>query len=153
MVQYVDISQEITFRCSYNLSNLVSGGFATVHPGNSLTVNAVEGAPLEDFSIEVFQFFQVYSRAMLIRRLHRLFVQTLLRPLEFSVALVQTRIRWRHGSKLRFTRHCRPHSSNLDLPRPLTPPQSKLLLRMVYETDKKGNKITRARRSRPAFRR
>jgi F-type H+-transporting ATPase subunit delta len=30
----------------------ISGGFATVHPGNSLTVNAVEGAPLEDFSIE-----------------------------------------------------------------------------------------------------
>jgi len=30
----------------------ISGGFATVHPSNSLTVNAVEGAPLEDFSIE-----------------------------------------------------------------------------------------------------
>jgi len=30
----------------------ISGGFATIHPGNSLTVNAVEGAPLEDFSAE-----------------------------------------------------------------------------------------------------
>jgi len=30
----------------------ISGGFATVHPDNALTVNAVEGAPLEDFSLE-----------------------------------------------------------------------------------------------------
>lgn len=30
----------------------VSGGFATVHPNNKLTINAVEAAPLEDFSIE-----------------------------------------------------------------------------------------------------
>ncbi len=32
---------------------LVSGGFATVHPNNSLTINAIEAAPLEDFSPEV----------------------------------------------------------------------------------------------------
>ena len=31
----------------------VSGGFATVHPNNMLTINAVEGAPLEHFSAEV----------------------------------------------------------------------------------------------------
>ena len=31
----------------------VSGGFATVHPNNKLTINAVEAAPLEDFSVEV----------------------------------------------------------------------------------------------------
>jgi hypothetical protein len=31
----------------------VSGGFATVHPNNRLTINVVEGAPLEEFSIEV----------------------------------------------------------------------------------------------------
>jgi len=31
----------------------VSGGFATVHPNNKLTINAVEAAPLEDFSAEV----------------------------------------------------------------------------------------------------
>ncbi|KAF8222931.1 ATP-synthase delta-subunit [Tricholoma matsutake] len=30
----------------------VSGGFATVHPNNRLTINAVEAAPLEDFSLE-----------------------------------------------------------------------------------------------------
>ncbi|KAG8902500.1 delta subunit of the central stalk of mitochondrial F1F0 ATP synthase, atp16 [Tulasnella sp. 403] len=30
----------------------VSGGFATVHANNSLTINAIEGAPLEDFSAE-----------------------------------------------------------------------------------------------------
>jgi F-type H+-transporting ATPase subunit delta len=33
--------------------NQVSGGFATVHPNNKLTINAVEAAPLEDFSAEV----------------------------------------------------------------------------------------------------
>jgi F-type H+-transporting ATPase subunit delta len=31
----------------------VSGGFATVHPNNKLTINAIEAAPLEDFSPEV----------------------------------------------------------------------------------------------------
>ncbi|KAH9942479.1 epsilon subunit of F1F0-ATP synthase N-terminal domain-containing protein [Epithele typhae] len=30
----------------------VSGGFATVHPNNKLTINAVEAAPLESFSTE-----------------------------------------------------------------------------------------------------
>ncbi|KAK7018570.1 ATP-synt-DE-N domain-containing protein [Favolaschia claudopus] len=33
----------------------VSGGFATVHPGNKLTVNVVEAAPLEDFSQEAIR--------------------------------------------------------------------------------------------------
>jgi F-type H+-transporting ATPase subunit delta len=32
---------------------IVSGGFATVHPNNKLTINAIEAAPLEDFSSEV----------------------------------------------------------------------------------------------------
>lgn len=31
---------------------IVSGGFATVHPNNKLTINVVEAAPLEDFSPE-----------------------------------------------------------------------------------------------------
>jgi F-type H+-transporting ATPase subunit delta len=30
-----------------------SGGFATVHPNNKLTINVVEAAPLEEFSAEV----------------------------------------------------------------------------------------------------
>ncbi|KAI0930159.1 hypothetical protein AcW1_008913 [Taiwanofungus camphoratus] len=30
----------------------VSGGFATVHPNNKLTINAVEAAPLDEFSAE-----------------------------------------------------------------------------------------------------
>ncbi|KLO14285.1 ATP-synthase delta-subunit [Schizopora paradoxa] len=33
----------------------VSGGFATVHPNNKLTINAVEAAPLEDFSLEAIR--------------------------------------------------------------------------------------------------
>jgi F-type H+-transporting ATPase subunit delta len=31
---------------------LVSGGFATVQPNSELSINAVEGYPLEDFSAE-----------------------------------------------------------------------------------------------------
>ena len=34
-------------------NNQVSGGFATVHPNNKLTINAVEAAPLDAFSVEV----------------------------------------------------------------------------------------------------
>ncbi|KAJ7916521.1 epsilon subunit of F1F0-ATP synthase N-terminal domain-containing protein [Mycena leptocephala] len=34
---------------------VVSGGFATVHPNNKLTVNVVEAAPLEDFSVEAIR--------------------------------------------------------------------------------------------------
>jgi F-type H+-transporting ATPase subunit delta len=33
--------------------SLVSSGFATVHPNNRLTINVVEAAPLEEFSVEV----------------------------------------------------------------------------------------------------
>ncbi|KAI9461317.1 epsilon subunit of F1F0-ATP synthase N-terminal domain-containing protein [Lactarius psammicola] len=33
----------------------VSGGFATVHPNNKLTINAIEAAPLEDFSLEAIR--------------------------------------------------------------------------------------------------
>ena len=32
---------------------LVSGGFAVVQPGSKLSINAVEGYPLEDFSADV----------------------------------------------------------------------------------------------------
>ena len=35
----------------------VSGGFATVHPNNKLTINAVEAAPLDAFSAEVSRPF------------------------------------------------------------------------------------------------
>ncbi|TFL03149.1 epsilon subunit of F1F0-ATP synthase N-terminal domain-containing protein [Pterulicium gracile] len=32
-----------------------SGGFATVHPNNKLTINVIEAAPLEDFSAEAIR--------------------------------------------------------------------------------------------------
>ena len=35
---------------------LVSGGFAIVQPGSKLSINAVEGFPLEDFSADVSLF-------------------------------------------------------------------------------------------------
>lgn len=47
--------------CHDNLHRAVSGGFAIVHPNNSLTINAVEAAPLEDFSPEVCRLFSRLS--------------------------------------------------------------------------------------------
>jgi len=41
------------FLLLFGCDSLVSGGFATVHPNNKLTINAIEAAPLEDFSLEV----------------------------------------------------------------------------------------------------
>jgi F0F1-type ATP synthase epsilon subunit len=35
-----------------NVSSIVSGGFAIVQPNSELSINAVEGYPLEDFSID-----------------------------------------------------------------------------------------------------
>lgn len=44
----------------FNVLHQVSGGFATVHPNNKLTINAVEAAPLEDFSAEVGLSYYAY---------------------------------------------------------------------------------------------
>ena len=35
------------------MASLVSGGFAIVQPGSQLSINAVEGFPLDDFSADV----------------------------------------------------------------------------------------------------
>lgn len=43
----------LTYVANTYLCTIVSGGFATVHPNNTLTINVVEAAPLEDFSPEV----------------------------------------------------------------------------------------------------
>lgn len=40
-------------RTTRTFSLTVSGGFATMHPNNRLTINAIEAYPLEDFSQEV----------------------------------------------------------------------------------------------------
>jgi len=46
----------------------VSGGFAVVQPGSQLSINAVEGFPLEDFSTEVSfrSIAQIYAGVVLI---------------------------------------------------------------------------------------
>ena len=41
---------------------IVSGGFATVQPGSKLSINAVEGFPLEDFSAEVCIYEKRFKR-------------------------------------------------------------------------------------------
>lgn len=40
----------------WRLCGAVSGGFAIVQPGSKLSINAVEGFPLEDFSAEVSKY-------------------------------------------------------------------------------------------------
>lgn len=49
-------SISIVEKLTHPFERIVSGGIATVHPNNKLTINAVEGASLEDFSIEVSWF-------------------------------------------------------------------------------------------------
>ena len=39
-------------------NSAVSGGFAIVQPGSQLSINAVEGFPLEEFSADVCPVFQ-----------------------------------------------------------------------------------------------
>lgn len=39
---------------------LVSGGFAVVQPNSELSINAVEGFPLEDFSVDVCFLISVF---------------------------------------------------------------------------------------------
>jgi F-type H+-transporting ATPase subunit delta len=47
----------------------VSGGFAIIQPGSELDVNAVEGYPLEEFSIEVRSHCCVLLEAESVDRL------------------------------------------------------------------------------------
>lgn len=47
-------------------SPTVSGGFAVVQPDSQLSINAVEGFPLEEFSAEVGSTGLCESRAILI---------------------------------------------------------------------------------------
>ena len=48
--------EELWPKLMLKLLFLVSGGFAIVQPGSQLSINAVEGFPLEDFSPEVWLF-------------------------------------------------------------------------------------------------
>lgn len=45
---------------------IVSGGFAVVQPGSKMSINAVEGFPLEDFSSEVCSYFATYRNAYIL---------------------------------------------------------------------------------------
>lgn len=45
----------------YSKNLLVSSGFATVHPNNKLTINVVEAAPLDSFSLDVSTSFSSFT--------------------------------------------------------------------------------------------
>lgn len=50
--QFFRTSTQAHQQCSKLIKSAVSGGFAIVQPNSELSINAVEGFPLEDFSIE-----------------------------------------------------------------------------------------------------
>ena len=47
---------EVVGNALTSMISAVSGGFAIVQPGSQLSINAVEGFPLEDFSSDVSNF-------------------------------------------------------------------------------------------------
>lgn len=47
---------EVVGNALTGMVSAVSGGFAIVQPGSQLSINAVEGFPLEDFSSDVSIF-------------------------------------------------------------------------------------------------
>ena len=49
-IESVDAEQRIA---NLRFNFVVSGGFAIVQPGSQLSINAVEGFPLEDFTTDV----------------------------------------------------------------------------------------------------
>ena len=81
------------------LCQIVSGGFAVVHPNNTLTINAVEGAPLEDFSPEVSTHLRAYVFKTLLTFFvySRLFAPTLPRPTRSSLVMDQKLKRLKRG--------------------------------------------------------
>jgi F-type H+-transporting ATPase subunit delta len=51
--QFFCMGVSFPIKCHYLMDiPTVSGGFATVQPNSELSINAVEGYPLEDFSVE-----------------------------------------------------------------------------------------------------
>jgi len=85
--------------------NQVSGGFATVHPNNKLTINAVEAAPLDTVSAEVSLIYYAHFVYKPNRSgLYSSSELTLPRPRRSSPEMVRRSRRLRLVSRLRFTR-------------------------------------------------
>ncbi len=85
----------------------VSGGFATVHPNNKLTINAVEAAPLEAFSAEVQPSDIIHWMSLTRFYYPRLFAPTSRRRCGLLQGMARRRTRLRHGLR----RMCMRHSS------------------------------------------
>lgn len=74
-----------------------------MHPSNKLTINAVEAAPLEDFSIEVNVVCNdSYSKTVVTDGYgtSRRSARTLPRPKKLLQAADRRRTSWRHRSRL-----------------------------------------------------
>ena len=56
LCQKNNITNKLARNALTSMMLAVSGGFAIVQPGSQLSINAVEGFPLEDFSSDVSIF-------------------------------------------------------------------------------------------------
>ena len=92
-----------------NKQFFLSGGFAVVQPDSKLSINAVEGYPLEDFSADV----RPPGDMMVTRKLtkNRPSGTRSPRPRRLPAAAAASRTLLRPRSNLRFSRACRPPSS------------------------------------------
>lgn len=83
-----------------------------MHPNNRLTVNAIEAAPLEDFSPEVCPrrpYARVNANLSHNPTHPRLSVRTFRRPKRYLVAMVQRRTRPKLASKRMYMKRCNMH--------------------------------------------
>ena len=93
-----------------DITLLASGGFATVHPNNKLTINVIEAAPLEDFSPEArFCFFIAMTMTYC---LDRLFVPTSRRPCELQMGMARRQKRLRLALRLTYMKPYRLRCRN-----------------------------------------
>ena len=97
---------EIIEESGSNKQFFLSGGFAVVQPDSKLSINAVEGYPLEDFSADVRLTKTLFgARRLTGNRLSRTRSP---RPRRLPTAAEASRTLLRPRSSLRFSRACRP---------------------------------------------
>jgi F0F1-type ATP synthase epsilon subunit len=100
---------EIIEESGSNKQFFLSGGFAVVQPDSKLSINAVEGYPLEDFSADVRIPGDRVEACKLTE--NRPSGTRSPRPRRLPAAVAASRTSLRLRLSLRFSRACRPPSS------------------------------------------
>jgi hypothetical protein len=84
-----------------NKQFFLSGGFAVVQPGSQLSINAVEGYPLEDFSADVSTWSAFVTSRGMLTRCDRLSGTRSQRPRRLPTEVAANRTSLRPRSSLR----------------------------------------------------